>query len=44
MTPKHLDYLCEPVKAMQPDAAKVTNMEKYFLRPTPIGCALRLYR
>ena len=32
------------VKAMQPDAAKVTNMNKYFLRPTPIGCALRLYR
>jgi hypothetical protein len=32
------------VKAMQPDAAKVRNMDKYFLRPAPIGCALRVYR
>lgn len=32
------------VKAMQPDAAKVANTEKYFLRPAPIGCALRVYR
>lgn len=32
------------VKAMQPDAAKVANMDKYFLRPAPIGCALRVLR
>ena len=32
------------VKAMQPDAGKVANMEKYFMRPTPIGCALRVSR
>ena len=32
------------VKVMQPDATKVANMDKYFLRPTPIGCALRVYR
>ena len=30
------------VKAMQPDPAKVANMDKYFLRPAPIGCALRV--
>ena len=32
------------VKAMQPDAAKVANMVKYFHRPAPIGCALRVFR
>jgi hypothetical protein len=32
------------VKAMQPDAAKVKNMDKYFQRPAPIGCALRVSR
>jgi len=32
------------VKAMQPDMAKVANMDKYFMRPTPIGCALRVSR
>jgi len=32
------------VTAMQPDATKVSNMHKYFLRPKPIGCALRVYR
>jgi SAM-dependent methyltransferase len=32
------------VKAMQPDANKVRNMDKYFLRPAPIGCALRVSR
>lgn len=32
------------VQAMQPDAAKVANMDKYFLRPSPIGCALRVHR
>jgi hypothetical protein len=32
------------VKAMQPDTAKVSNMDKYFLRPAPIGRALRVLR
>jgi hypothetical protein len=32
------------VKAIQTDAAKVANMEKYFQRPPPIGCALRISR
>lgn len=31
-------------KALQPDAQKILNIEKYFLRPTPIGCALRIFR
>lgn len=32
------------VKMMQPDDSKVLNMEKYFQRPVPIGCALRVFR
>lgn len=32
------------VKAMQPDSSKVVNIDKYFQRPTPIGCALRIFR
>jgi len=32
------------VKELQPDATKILNAEKYFLRPTPIGCALRVFR
>lgn len=32
------------VKALQPDSSKVLNMDKYFQRPTPIGCALRVFR
>ena len=32
------------VKAMQPDLAKVANLDKYFQRPAPIGCALRVSR
>jgi hypothetical protein len=32
------------VRDLQPDASKVLNMEKYFLRPAPIGCALRVYK
>ena len=31
-------------KALQPDATKILNMDKYFLRPAPIGCALRIFR
>jgi 2-polyprenyl-3-methyl-5-hydroxy-6-metoxy-1,4-benzoquinol methylase len=29
---------------LQPDASKVLNADKYFRRPPPIGCALRLFR
>jgi ubiquinone/menaquinone biosynthesis C-methylase UbiE/uncharacterized protein YbaR (Trm112 family) len=32
------------VKALQPDGSKVINMDKYFLRPAPIGCALRVFK
>lgn len=32
------------IKALQPDAAKVRNMDQYFLRPAPIGCALRVFK
>lgn len=30
--------------ALQPDASKILNMNKYFSRPMPIGCALRIFR
>lgn len=30
--------------ALQPDTSKILNMEKYFLRPAPIGCALRIFK
>lgn len=29
---------------LQPDSSKVINKEKYFERPQPIGCALRIFR
>ncbi|HHT9158232.1 MAG TPA: methyltransferase domain-containing protein [Candidatus Brocadiaceae bacterium] len=32
------------VCSLQPDDTKVMNMEKYFLRPALIGCALRIFR
>ncbi len=32
------------VKELQPDANKVLNADRYFLRPPPIGIALRLQR
>jgi len=32
------------VKLLQPDGSKVLNMDKYFQRPAPIGCALRVFR
>lgn len=34
----------ELVAELQPDSSKVLNMSKYFLRPAPIGCALRIFR
>jgi ubiquinone/menaquinone biosynthesis C-methylase UbiE/uncharacterized protein YbaR (Trm112 family) len=41
---KSNDEIRALVKAMQPDLSKVANMEKFFLRPGPIGCALRIFR
>jgi len=38
------DEIRSLVKAMQPDGSKVLNTERYFQRPTPIGCALRVFR
>jgi ubiquinone/menaquinone biosynthesis C-methylase UbiE/uncharacterized protein YbaR (Trm112 family) len=32
------------VSLLQPDLTKVLNTDKYFLRPPPIGCALRIFR
>ena len=32
------------VSSLQPDSEKVLNTDKYFLRPPPIGCALRIFR
>jgi ubiquinone/menaquinone biosynthesis C-methylase UbiE len=29
---------------LQPDREKILNTDKYFTRPQPIGCALRIYR
>jgi len=32
------------IKELQPDDKKVLNMDSYFSRPSPIGCALRLQK
>jgi ubiquinone/menaquinone biosynthesis C-methylase UbiE len=32
------------VRSLQPDSSKVHNIEAYFARPSPIGCALRVSR
>lgn len=32
------------VKELQPDESKVLNKNEYFLRPPPIGCALRIFK
>jgi SAM-dependent methyltransferase len=29
---------------LQPDATRILNADKYFLRPPPVGCALRVFR
>jgi SAM-dependent methyltransferase/uncharacterized protein YbaR (Trm112 family) len=41
---KRDDEIRALVSALQPDARKVGNMDKYFLRPPPVGCALRVFR
>lgn len=32
------------LQSLQPDPGKILNSDRYFLRPTPIGCALRVFR
>lgn len=32
------------LRELQPDAGKILNLDKYFSRPQPIGCALRVFR
>lgn len=32
------------VSSLQPDSQKVLNADRYFLRPPPIGCALRVFK
>jgi SAM-dependent methyltransferase len=32
------------LRELQPDTSKILNMDKYFSRPQPIGCALRVIR
>jgi ubiquinone/menaquinone biosynthesis C-methylase UbiE len=32
------------IRSLQPDSGKVRNVDRYFSRPAPIGCALRIMR
>jgi len=41
---KRDDEIRALVRQLQPDASRVMNADRYFLRPTPIGCALRVFR
>lgn len=41
---KSNDEIRRLLAALQPDPAKVLNVDKYFSRPAPIGCALRVVR
>jgi SAM-dependent methyltransferase/uncharacterized protein YbaR (Trm112 family) len=38
------DEIRQLVMSLQPDASKVLNADKYYLRPPPIGCALRIFK
>jgi len=38
------EELRQLVRRLQPDKSKVLNVEKYYLRPPPIGCALRVFK
>jgi ubiquinone/menaquinone biosynthesis C-methylase UbiE len=38
------DEIKQLVAQLQPDLTKVLNYRKYFSRPTPIGCALRIFK
>lgn len=41
---KRDDEIRALIESLQPKPTKILNAEKYFLRPTPIGCALRIFR
>jgi SAM-dependent methyltransferase/uncharacterized protein YbaR (Trm112 family) len=38
------DEILKLIESLQPDPEKVLNVDKYFQRPTPIGCALRIFK
>jgi hypothetical protein len=38
------DELRKLLASLQGDSSKIRNVEKYFSRPQPIGCALRVFR
>ncbi len=41
---KTAEEITRLVQELQPDPARVVNLESYFRRPQPIGCALRLVK
>jgi ubiquinone/menaquinone biosynthesis C-methylase UbiE len=38
------DEIRRLLETLQPDGSKILNVDKYFSRPAPIGCALRVVR
>lgn len=38
------DEIRSLIRELQPDDSKILNLEKYFHRPAPVGCALRIIR
>lgn len=38
------DEIRSLVRTLQPDESKLLNADRYFVRPQPIGCALRVFR
>lgn len=41
---KRDDEMRAVVEALQPEPSMVLNMDKYFRRPPPIGCAIRVFK
>lgn len=41
---KSNDEIKSLIKSLQPEEEKILNVDKYFSRPSPIGCALRIFR
>lgn len=41
---KSEDEIRALVEELQPDASKILNVDEFFRRPKPIGCALRIFR
>lgn len=41
---KSNDEIRDLVNSLQPDRSKVLNSDLYYLRPPPIGCALRIFK